>query len=98
VHRYRDYVASPSRGRGYQSVAPHYRRCGSVAQLPSSAAARQRISTRARGNRPRGRLGRPRPSTLCVPDRCNAELGGRILALVIVAMLLQSLAECNKIF
>src|SRR5690606_10244406 len=35
-----------------------------------------RISTRARGNFPCAGLARPRPSTLCVPDRCNAELGG----------------------
>jgi hypothetical protein len=32
-------------------------------------------STRARSARVLSALGRPRPSTLCLPVRCNAELG-----------------------
>src|SRR5262245_22926916 len=48
------------------------------AQLPSSAAARQRINTRARDapkRRPRARSG---PGTLWSAFRCNAELGGML--------------------
>jgi hypothetical protein len=48
----------------------------SAAYLPSSAAARQRISTRARQRLGETQwLGRRRPGTLC-PRPCNATLGG----------------------
>jgi hypothetical protein len=45
---------------------------------------RRNANVSARGRAATSRalgLGRPRPSTLCVPDRCNAELGGRAGAL-----------------